>query len=266
MLNKTAKIKFYFPESSHEFKNKQEFVNLIVEDMQKDGGMKYSGYLKEDDLKKDLLRHYGSGEIAFLKLSAEHKKTISETIYEAAEKCQQVLPHPNPPIFVFVYPWSTNAESQTLFRGVTAFAEYYTIHLFVDLEIYTKASLEQTIVHEWNHLVYYRYHSDFPYTLLAYITMEGFAEVFREETVAGDPAPWSLALSEDESLKKMKLLEKHFDTKGMKMYREIFFGNKEFKKWTGYSVGYRLVKEFRKKHPKLSWEQILQLDPKEILK
>ena len=266
MLNKIAKIKFYFPETSHDFKNKQDLVNLIVEDMQKDGGMKYSGYLKENDLKKDLLRHYGSGNIAFQKLSAEHKQTISKTIYEAAEKCQKILPHPNLPVFVFVYPWSPNAKSQTLFRGVTAFAEYYTIHLFIDLDTYIQASLEQTFAHEWNHLVFYRHHPDFPYTLLSYIMMEGFAEVFREETMGGNPAPWSLALTENESSKQLQLLEKYFNTKGMKIYREIFLGNKEFKKWTGYSIGYKLVKDFRKKHPKLSWEKIIQSNPKDIFR
>ena len=51
----------------------------------------------------------------------------------------------------------------------------------------------------------------------------------------------------------------------MKIYREVFFGNKEYKRWTGYSIGYRLVKEFRKKYPNISWGEIIKMRQKDIL-
>ncbi len=53
--------------------------------------------------------------------------------------------------------------------------------------------------------------------------------------------------------------------KGMKIYRQVFFGNKKYKRWTGYSVAYRLIKEFRGKNSKVSWKTVMEMEPKDIL-
>jgi len=266
MTNKISKIKFYFPKINKEIINEHELVDFIIKEMKDDGGIKFAGYLKEDDLKKDLLRHYENNKIIPQNISTEQKITISNAINTITEKCQKALPHPNLPIFVYVYPWFPESESQLSFGGVTAFAEYLTMHLFINLNDYSVESIEKTVAHEWNHLVYYRNHTDFPYSLLTYMVMEGCAEVFREEITGGKPAPWSLALTENESKKQLELLEKDLDKKGMEIYRDVFFGTKKIKKWTGYAIGYRLVNEFRKNKHDLSWEEILNLDPEHIKK
>ena len=266
MTNKMAKIKFYFPKIKQEIIDKHELVDSIIDEMKEDGGIKFAGYIKEDDLKKDLLRHYENEKIAPQNISAKQRTTIINAINIITEKCQKVLPHPNPPIFIYIYPWFPGKESQKSFDGVTAFAEYYTMHLFINLNEYSLESIKKTVAHEWNHLVYYRNHTDFPYSLLTYMVMEGLAEVFREEIVGGNPAPWSLALTENESMEELESLVKDLDKKGMEKYRDVFFGNKKIKKWTGYSIGYRLIKEFRKNNLNLSWHETLRLDPEYIKK
>ncbi|MBI2514663.1 hypothetical protein HYV91_00520 [Candidatus Wolfebacteria bacterium] len=266
MQSNLVKIKFHFPNLSRKIRNKREVVDLLMEAMQRNGDIKYAGYLKEKDLHKDLLRHIGSGDITlYSSLSVKQKKAIEKTIYGTIKKCHKTLPHPDLPIFAFVYPWFPKTNDRALFGGIMALAAYYTIHLFVDLSAYTQKSLKQTIAHEWNHLVFYRHHPARQYTLCDHIIMEGFAEAFREEMMGGKPAPWALALTKKEAKKQLGLLKKRLNTKGVKIYREVFFGNKKYKRWTGYSIGYWLIKEFRKRHPKLSWEEIIKTKPENIL-
>lgn len=266
MQSDLVKIKFQFPSLSQKIANQRALVDLLMDTMRSNGDIKYAGYLKEKDLHEDLLWHIGTANIPLYKsLSVKQKQVIERVIYTMVKKCHKDLPHPDLPIFVFAYPWFPSADNTVLFGGTTAFATYYTMHLFIDLGSYTRMSLEQTIAHEWNHLVFYRYHSKHHYSLREHMVMEGLAEVFREEVLGGQPAPWALVLTKKEAQKQLGLLKRNLNRKSIKIYRGIFFGNKEYKRWTGYSIGYRLAKEFRKKHPKISWEEIMKVRPENIL-
>ena len=266
MHKSQLKIKCYFPKLSHKTKNKREFVNLIINMMRQDGNVKCAGYFKEDDLQKDLIYHLGDGNAAEYKpLLSNEKHSIEKTIHSTIEKCHKVLPHPDLPVFVFVYPWFPNKENRILFRGTTAFATYYTMHLFVDPSFYTKVSIKQTIAHEWNHLVFYRYHDEQKCSLLDHMVMEGLADIFRKEIVSGGVSPWSLALNEKKSLKQLRLLLELLNSTSMDLYRDVFWGNSKFKRWTGYSIGYNIAKKFRDKYPKLTWNKIITKKSKDIL-
>ena len=166
-----------------------------------------------------------------------------------------------------MYPWFPNIKNRALFQGVNAFAVYYTLHLFIDLNSYTGDSLQQTIAHEWNHLVFYRYHIEQDYPLYTRMIMEGLAEIFREETMCGNISPWTSALTKTEAETQLQSFNtKLLARKGMKIYREVFWGSKKYKRWVGYSIGYWLAKKFRKLNPKLSWEEIIKTKPEDILK
>jgi len=265
MKRNSLKIGFYFPRLLSSVKNKKEIVDLIISAMRSSGDIKYAGYLSESVWHRDLLRHIGKGDIlpkkAFTKKQRDIiKKNISVTV----GRCSRVLSHPTPPIFVFIYPWFPTKSDSILFGGSMAFAAYRTIHLFVDLDSYTQTSLKQTIAHEWNHLVFYRHHPKRRYALRDHMVMEGLAEVFREEIMGGKPAPWAVALSQKEVDEQLKKLQGKLNSTNMRFYRSIFFGDEEYKRWTGYSVGYRIIKGFRRKNKKLSWEEVVKIDPKNI--
>lgn len=266
-MNKSQlKINCYFPEVLSEIKDKQGFVNSIMEMMRQDGNVKRAGYFSENDFQKDLLYHMGDESIAQYKpLISNQKRSIEELIHSTIEKCHKVLPHPDLPVFIFVYPWFPDKDNQKLFQGTTAFATYYTMHLFIDLNFFTEASLKQTVAHEWSHLVYYRYHDEQKCSLLDHIIMEGFAEVFREEIVNGGAAPWSVALDEKESLRQLKLIEVELNSASMELYKKVFWGDSEHKRWTGYSIGYNIVKKFRKIFPKLTWKNIIKTRSQDII-
>ncbi len=266
MQSNLVKIKFHFPSVSHKVKSKQEFIDLLLKAMRRGRDIKYAGYLKERDLRRDLLQHVGNWTSAQYKpATIKQKQVVEKIIRIAIKKCHKILPHPDLPIFVFVYPWFPKEVDRIHFGGITALAAYYTMHLFIDLSTYTQASLKQTIAHEWNHLVFSRYHPEHQNTLRTYMVMEGFAEVFREEVMGGNPSPWALALTKKEAQEQFAILKRRLNTKGMKTYREVFLGNKKYKRWTGYSIGYGLAKKFRKKHQKLSWEEMIKIKPEYIL-
>lgn len=261
-----AKTNFYFPKIAHKIESKRELIHAIKKEMRKDGNIKLTGYLKEKVFIKDLSDHLGKVVSVHQNLSRQNQKKIKKCIQSAITKSHRALPHPDTPIFVFVYPWFPSKKNDALFQGVTAFASYYTMHLFINLESYTIDSLQQTVAHEWNHLVFYRYHPAKQYMLSEHMIMEGLAEIFREEVMGGDISPWSLALSKINAYKKLKSFSQQFLLKkGMKEYRAVFFGNKNYKRWTGYSIGYWIVKDFRQKNKNLSWKKILNMNPVDIL-
>lgn len=266
MQSDSIKIKFYFPNSSNSVKTRKNLTHSIIESMRKDNSLSYVGYRKENLFQKDLLGHIGNNQIdKYQSISIKQESSIKKQILSAVKKCQKILPHPDLPIFIFIYPWFPSSTDRILFEGITALSTYYTMHIFIDPRSFTKASLQKTIAHEWNHLVFYRYHLEQNYTLLNHIVMEGLAEIFREEIMGGKTAPWSLALNERETQKQFKLLRSKLTKRGMKIYKDVFFGNEKYKRWTGYSIGYRFTKEFREKNQKLSWLEIIKSQPENIL-
>ncbi len=267
MGSKLLQTRFYLPEASPQVKNKRALIGSIMKEMRKDGGIKYAGYLKESELQKDLSRHIGAHSLSrYQPLSVRRKGIISKDIRSAARKCHRVLPHPDPPVFVFVYPWFPNSKENARFEGISALAAYYTIHLFINPDSYTKLSLQKTIAHEWNHLVFYRYNPKPRYALGGHILMEGLAEVFREEVMGGKPAPWASALTRNQAREQLARLGPKLASKDVRTYNQVFFGDKKkYRRWTGYSIGYRLVKEFRRNHSKLAWSEIIKLKSENIL-
>lgn len=262
-----VKIKLYFPEPSDAPKNNRELVDLLIKTMIEDESIKYTGYSDTKEFDEDMSRSIGNGDFHIYEpLSEEKRQSIENTIFETTKICHAVLPHPDLPIYIFVYPWFPNADDRILFKGTTAFAAYYTIHLFIDLNAYSHVSIEQTIAHEWNHLVFYRYHTEQGYSIRTCMVLEGLAEVFREEIVGGEPAPWSKALTNKESLEQLNILRGELDKKDKNIYREVFLDGKKYKRWTGYSIGYRLVKEFKKRNPELSWTELIKAKTEDIFR
>ena len=56
-----------------------------------------------------------------------------------------------------------------------------------------------------------------------------------------------------------------FNSRDKNAIKDFLFGKSEYKKWTGYSVGYWLVKEFIEKNNNLSWDEIIKTDPSDFI-
>jgi uncharacterized protein YjaZ len=264
-----VKIQFCFPRIPHgkeAIKNKRELVRLIAELMQGNGSIEYAGYPRDKYLYKDLLQHIGNGNIATYKIpSAVQRWYIIKNIYSAIQKCHKKLSLPTKN-FVFVFPWLTNKED-LVFEGVMGFTPYSSVfHLFISPQAFTRKSLISTVVHELNHAVFYYFHrKDFSKcTLLDHIITEGLAENFREEVLGGKSAPWSVAVAEKETSRVISAVRPLLHSKSSRIRQEVLFGGRRFKRWTGYSIGYWIVKSFRRKYSEMSWEEIVKMDTKDI--
>lgn len=260
-------VNFYFPKP-HLVKNKRGLVDLIMKAMRNDGTIEYVGYSNKKILRKDLLWHIGYYDSnRYRSLSKREEQSITKTIQTIINRCNKILPLPTKN-FIFVFPWFPSKE-ESIFNGSFGFAAYScVIHLFIAPDIFTKESIADSVVHEITHTISYYYHFDryAKWSLLDQIVNEGLAENFREAVLKTKPAPWAIALSKQKAFEILKKLYPQLNSKNSKIHKAVLFGNDRYKRWTGYSVGYWLVKEFIKKNQKFSWEEIIKTKPEDIFK
>lgn len=270
MSKDLSQIEFYFPNG--EFEDKTEVVNSIISLMKNQGSIDYSGYTETELLRQGLLDHIGNGSIEqYKEISEDQKSEIEKVISETVEKCNEKLSVPTKN-FIFVHPYLTTKDDK-VFDGVMAVAVYSCVfHLFINLDEYSEKSIKNTVAHELNHTIYYYHHyDDFNnYTLLDEILLEGLAENFREQYFDPEITKWAGALEKEEAFQILKDLDKNtLESKDQKVIKEFLFGNSKYKKWSGYSIGYWLVKEFINKNRNISWDELMKTSPKifiEIIK
>ncbi len=261
-----SQIEFYFP--SGEFKDKKEIADSIVSLIKENESVGYSGYADVDSLKQGLLDHIGDGSVEqYKEISEGQKMEIEKIISETIEKCNEKLPVPTKN-FIFVHPYLTTKDDK-VFDGVMGVAVYSCVfHLFVNLDQYSKKSIENTVAHELNHTIYYYHHyDDFNnYTLLDEVLLEGLAENFREEYFDPEVSKWAGALTKDQAFDVLKESKDILESRDQKVIKEFLFGNDKYQRWTGYSVGYWLVKNYIERNPELSWDEIIKRDSRVFLK
>jgi uncharacterized protein YjaZ len=135
-------------------------------------------------------------------------------------------------------------------------------HIFISPKDWSKESLENTVAHELNHTIYYYNHFDRfnNYTLLDNLLLEGLAENFREQYFDKKITPWAGALLREDALEITKNLKEKFNSTDKELIKQVLFGSEQYKKWTGHSVGYWIVKKFREENPNVSWNELMKQD------
>lgn len=268
MNRNLIKIYFYFPEKSLRLENKQKLVDFILKSMRKDGMIDYAGYSDKKKLRTDLLRRIGNYKAnLFKRFSKKEKNIIKKTIYETIKKCNKILPLPTKN-FIFVFPWFP-PEKEKIFNGSFGFAAYSCVlHLFVSPGFFTTEAIANSVAHEINHTIsyYHRFERYGNWSLLDHIINEGLAENFREDVFKNTKvAPWATALTKKEAFSILKSIKSLLNSKSQNIHKRVLMGDKKYKRWTGYSIGYWIVKEF-KNQKKMTWEKIIKTTPEEILK
>lgn len=139
--------------------------------------------------------------------------------------------------------------------------------VFIDLNQFTKKSLKNTVAHELNHTIYYyRHYKDLNnFSLLDEILFEGLAENFKEQYFDSGMTPWAGSLTKDEAFNVLYKGKGFLNSQEKDVINDFLFGNEVWKKWTGYSTGYWLVKDFIEKSSDISWNKLMKSDKKEFL-
>ena len=104
------------------------------------------------------------------------------------------------------------------------------------------------------------------YTLLDEVLLEGLAENFGEKYFDPEVSKWAGALTKDQAFDVLKESKDILESRDQKVIKEFLFGNDKYQRWTGYSVGYWLVKNYIERNPELSWDEIIKRDSRVFLK
>lgn len=252
---KLVNIKLYFPTQ----KILKKIPEEILENIRNEKMNNYLGYWTDEDFFKDFKDRIGKSKSKIKIISEREKGKITDLILEYTNKFNKILKFRDVPIIFFVFPWYPTEKLSKEMGGISAYAMYHgVIHLYVDLEKYSKQSLEETLAHELNHLKYYEnFENMFELTIRDQLILEGLAECFRDEVIGGKSAPWTKNLSKKELEKAIQDLQPYLDKVDWNLHNEIFYGSKKWKRWTGYSVGYFLVKKCLGTIKKKNWENIM---------
>ncbi len=189
---------------------------------------------------------------------------IIKTVTKAIKKCFDVLPEGITSIFVF--PTFSQFVKEEM-SGTTGYAPWPdTILIFINpTSLQYDKALGETVGHEFNHAVFLR--NKKCATLSDSIIFEGLAEHFREQVIGGDQASWTKIFKLDQAkviFAEMKLINLLQST-DPEIRRGVFFGNEKYICWTGYAIGYYIVKSFLEDNPSLDWKEIMAKQPKDIL-
>lgn len=267
MKSDLVQIEFYFPNNNN-VKSKVKLVDLILDEMRAKGSTGRAGFYDEKMLRSHILSLIGDADIDEYKVPSEAQvQEIRECIEATALKYNShlVIPTKN---YVYVLPYLP-AKEDVAMQGVMGFTPYSCVfYIFLSEDLWTKKSLENTVAHELNHTIYNYHHYDNlnDHTVLDEMVMEGLTENFRENFFDKAPAAWAVALTRDKAFKVFnEMNDKTLYSKDRSTIAGILFGNNIYEHWTGYSVGYWLVKELLHKKPDMNWDAIMHLPSREIL-
>jgi uncharacterized protein YjaZ len=110
------------------------------------------------------------------------------------------------------------------------------------------ANLAQTLAHELHHAVRWK-RPGFGRTLFEVMITEGLADRFAIELLGFSPGPWSNAISPERTAYFLDLAKTEFDSRSYDHDRWFFGTDASIPRWTGYTLGLRLVEAYQASHP-----------------
>lgn len=246
------------------FTNKENVASSILKNI-KNSSIGYAGFKSKNNLCDYLIGAiFDPKEKDIPKISKYNFDTekITEIIKDTIKLCHKTIESNITNIFVF--PTFDNFIKQKM-NGAFGYTPYKnTILIFLNPKNRKwKKALASTIAHEFSHSLVLNY--NIWETLLESLIFEGLAENFKEKIIEGK-SPWVKALSPGQSKKIFLSLGNKLNSKDYNLYRSVFLENTEYPLWTGYSIGYYIVRSFIKINQNLKWSEIMKLNPKDILK
>ena len=180
---------------------------------------------------------------------ANHVPAIREVVESTLRRVIQVLPLTAVTITVIPDPKRTIPGYGI--GGYTPNANTVSIYLdptFPEFAQVLSDRLPRTLAHEFHHCLRWR-GPGYGRTLFEALITEGLADHFTLELLNGVPSPWSDAFPRDDTAKYLDLALAELDTKDYNHARWFFRGDHILPRWTGYTVGFRLVEAYKAHHP-----------------
>lgn len=110
-----------------------------------------------------------------------------------------------------------------------------------------EARLPSIVAHEFHHVARFR-GPGYGGTLLEAMVSEGMADHYASELFGQPLPPWVVALSETEIPVWIERARPQFDS-GSYSHSNWFFGTGSVPNWTGYTIGFELVRRYKAANP-----------------
>ena len=252
---------FKFLTEYHITSDREVFLAALVKNIPDSKSIGYAGFLTKQALKENLKHNIfdqnEAGDPQSFNISAAELLSVTE---KAIGLCHgQVLA---PPSHIFLFPTFSEFVRENM-DGVTGYTPHRNTLLIFMSPKKTKSwkrALTEAICHEFMHAVMDNHYER--KTLLDDLIFEGIAESFVSALFGVRVNSPAQALSPRKTLQWYKKLAQHL--KATNLYYPVFLEGKEYPLWAGYAIGYRVVEAFRKKHPAITWNDIIRMTPEEI--
>lgn len=253
------------------YKHRNQFIQEVIKNLKRTN-ISYAGFNKKRELEKILrkfiffLDNLKEKKFKPLPKSKIQRLKVFQIIKDSLIQCCNYFSLKTP-LRVFIFPcFSKFVETQM--EGVSGFVpRQNVVYIFLHPKItHFEKRLKYTVVHEFYHAVSDKYCKKWNKSILGSLISEGLANNFCIKAIGGELTPALIALSQKQCQKIWSKVKKILNSKNSKIWKALFFGNKEYPRWSGYALGYQIVKSFLKKQPEIQWEEIMKISPKEILK
>lgn len=264
-------VSFHTDYDAKTIKTVDELLDILISSIRFNKQIGYAGFSTKKALRSWLEfnvfgKYYRKGQLRKFPVFLFKKTEILREFTLSLKKCLRKLPTKSTWIFVFptFNPFIKNKLGGTAGFAPRKHAILLTLHPKAKK---WKEQLSATLVHEFNHSI--RFHH-FPLqhnnTLLDAIILEGLADNFAQRIVNGKPSPWTTALSLQQCKKVFPKIRKLLKSKSRTIHYSVFFEGKKYPLWTGYSLGYQIVKQFLQNNPKMDWQRLMRLRSEKIFK
>ncbi|MEL6760637.1 MAG: DUF2268 domain-containing putative Zn-dependent protease, partial [Myxococcota bacterium] len=132
------------------------------------------------------------------------------------------------------------------------------------------ANVDYTTAHELHHAAWQRRsgRGDKPPSLLELIVSEGRADTFATTMYPGALRPWSRALSATQEAEVWGRMTESLNSTDPSVVWSYVFGSKDkdIPKYSGYTIGYRIVQSYLDQHPRSSVQTWTYMDAEDLLR
>jgi hypothetical protein len=127
-----------------------------------------------------------------------------------------------------------------------------TVQLFIDhafpgMDTLLASRLPPLVAHEMHHAKRWR-NPGYGASLLEAMISEGLADHFAQELLGTERQPWSNAFPMDQTETLLSRARPEFDSRSYDHARWFFDADPSLPRWTGYTLGYRLVDAYIEVH------------------
>jgi uncharacterized protein YjaZ len=256
--NKVAEI-FTFLEDPRI--DKKEFIINVINQIHFDDSIGFAGYRDKETLKKFLAWSI-YGQECVSRWNRVSIKDCETEITFVLRRCLNVIQ--NKKITFFIFPTISTFVIDEM-HGTSGFTPWKnTILLNVSRSVGWSTFFRDTVCHELAHALALNFNRR--KTIEDDLIFEGIAEHFRESFLNGGKSALVNSISEKKAQQILRDIEPVLKRQDDHLYRELFFGTGKYPLWSGYAIGYYIVKAYLETLPHKNWIAILQQSPSEIIK